>query len=49
VPDPDGESTRQLSKKLSAGEELEVVVGKDGAVISLTCLAFSGCQLRVDG
>jgi len=46
LPDPKGGSTREVSKKLDSGDDINVAVGKDGAVISLIC---SGCQLRIGG
>lgn len=49
LPDRGGGSTdNNISKRLSAGDEkkdnVNVAVGKNGAVISLIC---SGCQLRI--
>lgn len=50
LPDRTGGSTDNISKRLSSGDAKEdnvnVAVGKDGAVISLIC---SGCQLRIGG
>jgi len=46
LPDQGGGSTREVSKELSSGDDINVAVDKDGAVISLIC---SGCQLRVGG
>lgn len=50
LPDPKGGSDRRVGKNLSAGneddEDINVAVGKDGAVISLECFS---CKLRVGG
>ena len=46
LPDPKGGPTRTVSKKLDDGEDISVAVGKDGAVISLSCFS---CKLRAGG
>jgi hypothetical protein len=48
LPDPKGASTSNvISKDLSSPQDINVAVGKDAAVITLTC--FFGCQLLVRG
>ncbi|TDK86702.1 MULTISPECIES: hypothetical protein [Mycobacteriaceae] len=46
LPDPKGGPPRTVSKELTAGKDVNVAVGKDGAVISLSCLS---CKLRIGG
>ncbi|BBZ58064.1 hypothetical protein [Mycolicibacterium phocaicum] len=46
LPDPKGGRVRTVGKDLSKGDDINVAVGKDGAVITLRCFS---CRLRAGG